>query len=1160
VLIARHAESLTGLVDHVAGTLASPLPDPMTTEWIGVSTRGIAGWLTQQLAVRLGASDDMRADGVLANVEFGFPGTLASQLLSETQSGQHDPWALDHTVWVLLSLLHEGAGDRHLGPVAEPLVQGTMYDRARRIADLFDRYNVRRPAMITDWAAGRFVDPNGRPLGPRQWQAELWSRLHGRIGEPSAAERLPALLRGVRTGEIGLDLPPRLTLFGLSVWPERLLQLAWALSQRRDVHLLSLAPSPALLASVMASMAVDTAVPTRSEDPTALLPMHPLVASWGRPMREAATIFALAEVPTEPAWPAETAEATIESTSLSLAETGPSALPGATLLREMQRQIHENVAPLAGFIPDGDDQSFTVHSCHGPMRQVEVLHDLLLHAFEDDPTLTEDDVVVLTADVARFAPIVDAVFGSGIDVGDRVRSPLRYRITDQALRATNPYAAAVLTLLDLLRKQRFEASKVADFISLAPVRHRFGLDDDDLSTIADWIQRTNVRWGLNGASRRRWNIDTDDPAPPNTWRSAMDQLLIGAAVTDSPYALTLGDVPTLSVEGAEVGLVGHLGDLIRSWEVASEQLDTPRSFPAWADLILDVTQELLAVPADDRWQRLEFESMLAEMVSVSAGGPTIRFADAVQVVAEKLEHSQRRASFRPGAVTITSLPALRSIPYRVVCFLGFDEQAFNADSTDGDDLTLLAPRLGDPDNRNDARQVLLEALLSATDRLILTRTGHDVVRNHEVQEAVPLAELWDTVAQTVHPDHAVAVRHQCEFRHTRHGFEEANFAAVAPTAGGRGGHLPAWPFGHDARLLAGAQQRRIRSMSRARPAVISAPGPRDSTEDGTSATIARSRVVSLASLHRLMRNPVQFHVRDGLSARIPYRENPVVDILPVTVDALDNWRTSVDLIKAREEGVDEWTWLQVAQQRGAVPPGRLADDKLLKLDEETSEFRDSVRRFGGIDGREARSLSVAVDQQVVAGVVPGVDPVLGQLGRFEYKRAKPHHRLALWLDLLALTLSEPQIDWVGALVVREAKQPIKFEGPAFMRVRGGTTAARRANAKAGMQAVLKLAAHSMHEPLPLFSLSSYQLWSDPDATAKLHNCWDDDLKDEYVSLAFAGRSWRDLNAEPPRSDDPPLAPSSNAAMAARSRVEHWSHWLWGAVEMSVAITEGLPES
>lgn len=35
-----------------------------------------------------------------------------------------------------------------------------------------------------------------------------------------------------------------------------------------------------------------------------------------------------------------------------------------------------------------NDRSLTFHSCHSPMREVEVLHDYLLHLFQQDSTLT----------------------------------------------------------------------------------------------------------------------------------------------------------------------------------------------------------------------------------------------------------------------------------------------------------------------------------------------------------------------------------------------------------------------------------------------------------------------------------------------------------------------------------------------------------------------------------------------------------------------------------------------------------------------------------------------------------------------------------------------------------------------------------------------------
>src|SRR5690606_25950041 len=59
-----------------------------------------------------------------------------------------------------------------------------------------------------------------------------------------------------------------------------------------------------------------------------------------------------------------------------------------------------------------DDDSLQIHVCHGPMREVEVLHDQLLALFAAHPDLRPSDVLVMAPDIARYGPLLEAVFGA----------------------------------------------------------------------------------------------------------------------------------------------------------------------------------------------------------------------------------------------------------------------------------------------------------------------------------------------------------------------------------------------------------------------------------------------------------------------------------------------------------------------------------------------------------------------------------------------------------------------------------------------------------------------------------------------------------------------------------------------------------------------------
>ncbi len=102
---------------------------------------------------------------------------------------------------------------------------------------------------------------------------------------------------------------------------------------------------------------------------------------------------------------------------------------------------------------------------------------------------------------------------------------------------------------------------------------------------------------------------------------------------------------------------------------------------------------------------------------------------------------------------------MRSVPHRVVCLLGLDDGAFpRVSERDGDDLILADPYVGDRDPRSEDRQLLLDALLAATEHLVITYTGRDERTNLERPPAVPVGELLDVVDRTVRTEDGTPAR------------------------------------------------------------------------------------------------------------------------------------------------------------------------------------------------------------------------------------------------------------------------------------------------------------------------------------------------------------------------------------------------------------------
>ena len=650
---------LRQLSDVLGGVMVDPLPDPMAAETIVIPSLGTQRWLSLEIARRCGASSSERADGVAGNIDYLFPNGLVRRVLGADEA---DPWELSRVVWSLLTILDRGTDER-VGPLG-PLPPGaTAWGRARHLADLFDRYHTHRPEMIRAWAAGHDLDGAGTRLDPtHEWQPQLWRRLRDHIGTPSPPERLPAQLAALAAGEVDVDLPSRVFLFGLTTIPggSPFMELLDAVAAHRDVHLLLHQPSAGLTVATQRVMGEQPGpVTRRADDPTAEVATHPLLRSWARPTREAIALLGHRRIDVaEPAQP------------------GP-----ATLLGRLQSDIAADRSPGADHVVAPDDRSIRFHSCQGPTRQVEVLRDQLLHLLADDPTLTEDDIVVFCPRLDAFAPHIERVFGPSVDGTDPNPTggapALRYRVTDRSLQGTDPVFRAVGALIELVAS-RFSVPAVLEFIGLSPVRQRFGFDDDDVETIADWADATTTRWGLDGDHRQRWGIPADHVA--GTWASAVDRLLIGVTATDDPDALVGDSVVPVDVEGSDIGTAGRFAQLVQRLAALADEATTARPIESWVGVLTTAADDLFEVDPDSSWQLERLNRLLTELATRSRADDArhevdLTIDDIRHVVGEQLSSSGGRADFFRGGLTVSTLTSLRGIPHRVVCLLGIDDDA-----------------------------------------------------------------------------------------------------------------------------------------------------------------------------------------------------------------------------------------------------------------------------------------------------------------------------------------------------------------------------------------------------------------------------------------------------------------------------------------------------
>ncbi|HUR86239.1 MAG TPA: exodeoxyribonuclease V subunit gamma [Solirubrobacteraceae bacterium] len=1030
----HRAERADGLIEALGALLADPLPDPFAPEVVSVPTRGMERWLTQRLSARLGTSAG-RADGVCANVAFPFPRVLVGEAVAAASGidPREDPWLPGRAVWPLLEVVDACLAEpwlrrlaAHLGEATDEARRGRRFATVRHLAGLFDRYALNRPAMVTGWAAR---DDTGG------WQAELWRRLREQIGQPGPAERLDGACARLREDPGFVDLPQRISLFGLTRLPAGHLRVLRAMAAGRDVHLFLLHPSPVLWDRIAAER---PRVVRRADDETASLTANRLLASWGQDAREMQLVVATGAEDADHHHDVEHAAGTLLSRIQAdvRADRPP---PGPPLPGEADAR------PLLA----AGDLSVRVHSCHGRARQVEVVRDAILHLLEEDESLEPRDVIVMCPDIETFAPLIQATFGAGeVADGEEVEAlpeeirpaDLRVRLADRSLRQTNPVLGVVAELVDLV-DQRLTASQVLDLADREPVRRRFRLDDDDLTRMQDWIAESGVRWGLDAAHRAPFALDR---LPAGTWRAGLDRILVGVTMTEDEQRLYGGVLPLDDVDSGAIGLAGRVAELVDRLQAAVDALSESKPIDRWAAELAAAADALTVTSPRDTWQRSELQRLLDDVVEQSAAATaTISLAEVRSLLAERLQGRPTRANFRTGHLTICTLVPMRSVPHRVVCLLGLDDGVFPRRAPrDGDDLLLGDPHVGDRDPRTEDRQMLLDALMAASERLIVTYSGNDERTNTPRPPAVPVGELLDVIDATMRTEDGGGARRRIVVRHPLQPFDPRNFTPGALVA--------EQPWSFDAVTLEGA---RALTLSRSEPGpFLAGPLPPDD-----------AAVLEVEDLVRFAQHPVRAFLRKRLRMSVADRSEEMSDNLSVELDGLGKWGVGQRLLDARLAGVDGRATILAEIARGTLPPGVLGRpviDEVFPIVDAIAAAAAALTQHAGPAGSIDVRIALA-DGRTLSGTVPGVSGDL--LRTVTYSRVAPKHRMTSWVRLLALTAAHPEHDFSAATVGRGGRS-----GVAIARIQALTADEARGH----LAALADLYDRGMREPLPLYCATS----------------------------------------------------------------------------------------
>lgn len=735
-------------MEHLALVLsrivAEPL-DPMTRETILVQSGGMQRWVSMQLA---------REHGVWANADFPFPVAFAYDLCRKLLPGLSPDYALaqDRMLWKIVSVLPAMLDEPDFAPLKGYLRDGDtlkLIQLAEKIAYHLDQYLIFRPHWASRWEQGQ---PSGDLReGPHRaaeaWQARLWQEVTKGFEAQHRAALLRRAMDALDHGRIADGLPKRLCVFGISTLPPSYLDLLLAVSRHMPVHIFLLSPCREYWGDLagrreqvreyrqLAENGIKAG--TRPEDATPL-------ASLGRLGGDFHELLTASGVD-----------------ALPLYRSNPD--PG-TLLEHLQEDLLELGRTRKHGKINSHDTSIQLHCCHSPMREMEVLSDLILDLLQRDQTLEPRDILIMNPDIETYAPFIQAVFGCPED-------PARFLPFSISDRSPSRAAQSVRLFLDLLEfgQHRFEASRILALLEAPAIRGVLRMDEKDTERIEDWVREARIRWGADRDFRTA-ELSTHGQ---NTWESGLARLFLGYMTGPAPEPLH-GIAPLGPLTSGDQDLLGRLAGFLDHLCELWGHLNTPGTAARWHERLHWVLDTFFPQDRDTAETLLSIRAAITKLATAMTENEAALEVDSravLHLMRGQLDESGGESGFLASGLTFCGLRPMRAIPFRVICLTGLSSTAFpRQDIQPGFDLMAAAPRRGDRSSRDDDRYLFLESLISARDTLILTYPGLSLADNSEAPPSVLVAELLDYLdsrylARGGAPSETLIVRHRLQAFH-----------------------------------------------------------------------------------------------------------------------------------------------------------------------------------------------------------------------------------------------------------------------------------------------------------------------------------------------------------------------------------------------------------
>lgn len=739
------SNKLNALVTQMSSDLRALKTPVFMPELIVTQTDGMQSWVSMELA---------KENSIFANFDFKKPNDIILHVAQLAKVTAHYAMNTEKIKWILYFILEEDEFVSLFPNVSQfyknsENAEVKRMQLATKIADLFDQMVIYRPAYIKAWNENSRLDTEDET---EKWQAFLWVKIRLSFENPMDRTQLKDVLIAQLKSDKELQQAlkknfPTISVFGLSVLTQYHIEFFYEVSKYIDVNFYFLNPAPEQYWFDYKSAKDIQRLKHKFKnlDTDSLLVGNDLLTSWGKIGQDLyAELLSIDE---------------FANASESVLSDEPSRI---TLLKLIQNEIYNNVPPFEREIIDNElihDKTLQIVSCHTEAREVEVLYNFLVKTMSDYPDIAPHDILVMIPNIENYSPFIQSIF-------ENAPYKLPFALADRELQQSDELIAVLFSLLEL-NSFEFTSEKILQLIDYKTITNKYGITNPSL--IRKVVNDVNIRFG--------WGNNETDATETNlvSWQSGIERIVMGIAMHGGEMYDYQGKEILCydALEGADATEILNFIVFLKAIQGLINDGVQERTLSDWRLYIKQLAEKLLDENSEHDGvtlvlNRLDYIIELEELVSSLI--PRNVFMQSINSI---FNSNSANTGYLKGNITFCSTLPMRSIPFKVIAFLGMNSNDYPRQETPlGFDLMAKKPKKGDRNSKANDKYLFLEALLSTEKVFYLSYKGRSTKDNSHKEPSILIDELMNYVQQKSMIENVSQI---LITEHPLHGFSEQYF-------------------------------------------------------------------------------------------------------------------------------------------------------------------------------------------------------------------------------------------------------------------------------------------------------------------------------------------------------------------------------------------------